>query len=194
MKYEYQRACKCGNVDSYEVTRKEASFSLKEREIGNNECSKCGSKDFASLSSPQPEFETDLLIEWGNNPDYFFMEQDEDLLLAEDKNIEMILDVLDNHQILSQKRNILIEALCVIIYDNSVSDENNSDLINRVAKELKKRETDVLNAQDWIMDYIKKVSFPIIGIEYLDEKINSPKLTDKNENKNIWKKIKQIWS
>ena len=193
MKYEYQRACKCGNVDSYEVTRKEASFGLKEREIWNKECSKCGSKDFASLSNPQPEFEIDLLLEWGNNPDYFFMEQDEDLLLAEEKYIEIILDVLDNHQILNQKRNVLIEALCVIIYDNSVSDEKNSDLINRVAIELKKREKDVLNAQDWIMDYIKKVTFPIIGIEYESEN-KSSKLTDKNGNKNIWNRIKRIWN
>lgn len=179
MKYEYQKNCKCGNVDLIEVTRKEAAFDLKEKEILNQECSKCGNKDFASLSHPQLEFETDLLIEWGNNPNYFFMEQDEDLLLAEEKNIDMILDVIDNHQILSQKRNVLIEALCVIIYDNSVSDEKNSDLINRVAKELKKRKTDVVNAQDRIMDYIKEVSFPIIGIEYVSTKINSSEPEEK---------------
>ena len=166
MKYEYQRACKCGNVDSIEVTRKEAAFGLKEKEIWNQECSKCGNKDFASLSHPQPDFEIDLLVEWGNNPDYFFMEQDEDLMLAEEQNIDMILDVLDNHQILNQKRNVLIEALCVIIYENHNSEEGNQNLIDRVVNELKKRKTDVLNAQDWIMDYIKEVSFPMIGIQY----------------------------
>lgn len=166
MKYEYQRTCKCGNVDSIEVTRKEAAFGLKEKEIWNQVCSRCGKNDIAVLYQPQCEFEIDLLIEWGNNSDYFFMEQDEDLLMAEEKYIDMILDVLDNHQILSQKRNVLIEALCVIIYDNSVSKRNNPDLINRVANELKKRKSSVLNAQDWIMDYIKEIAFPIIGIDY----------------------------
>ncbi|WP_028284037.1 hypothetical protein [Olleya marilimosa] len=191
MKYEYQKACKCGNVDSIEVTRKEAAFGLKEKEIWSQECSKCGNKEFTSLSHPQPEFKTDLLIEWGNNADYFFMEQDEDLMLADEKYIDLILEVLDNHQILSQKRNVLIEALCVIIYDNNVSDENNSDLTDRVAKELKKRKADVLNAQDWIMDYIKEVSFPIIGIEYVSKKTNSSEHKEKN---NIWNKLKQIWN
>lgn len=194
MKYEYRKFCKCGNVDSIEVTRKEAAFGLKEKEIWNQECSKCGKKDFTSLSHPQPNFEIDLLVEWGNNPDYFFMEQDEDLMLAEEKNIDMILDVLDNHQILNQKRNILIEALCVIIYDNCNSDEDNQNLIDRVANELKKRKTDVLNAQDWIMDYIKEVSFPIIGIQYESKETSSFNQNEKNENKSIWNKLKQMWN
>ncbi|MFY7669824.1 hypothetical protein ACOSP6_01920 [Tenacibaculum sp. MEBiC06402] len=194
MKYEYQKACKCGNVDSIEVTRKEAAFGLKEKEIWSQKCSKCGNKDFTSLSHPQPDFEIDLLLEWANNPDYFFMEQDEDLMLAEEKNIETILEVLDNHQILKQKRNILIEALCVIIYDNSNSDKGNQNLINRVANELKKRKTDVLNAQDWIMDYIKEVAFPIIGIQYESKKTNSSNGNEKNENKSIWNKLKQMWN
>lgn len=166
MKYEYQRDCKCGNVDSIEVTRKEAAFALKEKEILNQECSKCGSKDFISVSCPQLDLEIDLLVEWGSNPDYFFMEQDEELLLAEEKYVDMILEVLDSYQILNKKRNVLIEALCVIIYDNSSSDDGNQDLIDRVANELRKRKMDVLNAQDWIMDYIKEVSFPVVGIEY----------------------------
>ena len=165
MKYEYRRACKCGNVDLIEVTRKEAAFGLKEKEIWNTKCSKCGNTEFASISHPQPDFDKELLLEWGNNPEYFFMEQDEDLLLADEKNIDLILDVLDNHKILEQKRYVLIEALCVIIYDNSVADVKNTDLIDRVASELRRRKKDVLNAQDGIMDYIKTIAFPIIGVE-----------------------------
>lgn len=180
MKYEYRKACKCGNVDSIEVTRKEAAFGLKEKELRNQECSKCGNKVFTSISHSQPEFETDLLVEWGNNSDYFFMEQDEDLLLAEEKNIDMILDVLDNHQILNQKRNVLIEALCVIIYDNTISDKGNQNVIDRVANELKNRKQDVLNAQDWIMDYIKEVTFPVIGIQYISKKTNSIEQKEKS--------------
>lgn len=194
MKYQYQRTCKCGNVDSIEVTRREAAFGLKEKEIWYQPCSKCGRKDFAFLSHPQTEFDMDLLLEWGNNADYYFMEQDEELLLAEEHYIDMILDVLDNHQILYKKRKVLIEVLCVIIYDNTISDDGNQHIIDRVAEELKNRKQEVLNAQDSIMDYIKEVAFPVIGIQYLSKETNSFEQQEKKRNKSIWKQLKQLWN
>lgn len=164
MKYQYIRNCTCGHIEYIEVNKREAAFRLRDKEIFNLVCSKCGGTEFNALSHPQPEFDKGLLLEWGNNAEYYFMEQDEDLMLAEESNINIILDVLDNHKILEGKRNILIEALCVIIYDNSVSDNKNTQLIDRVAHELQKRKKDVLHAQDGIMEYIKVVAFPIIGI------------------------------
>lgn len=165
MKYDYTRVCKCGKTELIEVEKRDATFGLKEREIFKLKCSKCGSSEFSSLSQPQAEFDKELLLEWGNNPEFLFMEQDEDLILADESNIELILDVLDNHKVLEQKRKVLIGALCVIIYDNVESKNGNADLVNRVADILIKRKKEVLIANDWIMDYIKVLVFPIIGIE-----------------------------
>lgn len=187
MNYKYQKTCECENVDSFEVTRKEAAFNLKEQEIWNQGCSKCGSKDFVALTHPQIDFDLDLIVEWGNNSEYSFIQQDEELLLAEENNVEMILEVLDYHNILNQKRKILIEALCVIVYDNIDLEEGNQELKDKVANELTKRKDDVLNAEDWIMDYIKEEVFPLIGIEAISK-------IKKNKPSGLWNKLKQVWN
>ncbi len=71
--------------------------------------------------------------------------------------------MLDNHQILQDKRDILIEALCVLIFDNVKTDDKaNQDLINKLIKELKKRPTDVSNAKNLISDYIAEVVLPML--------------------------------
>ncbi len=163
MKYEYNRRCECGHTEAIEVTRKEACFNLKGHEIWRKKCPKCGKSNSKSMSAPFVEIEKDLLLEWGNNENYRFLDQDEDLILARESYIDLILDVLDNHQILQNKRNILIGALCVIIFDNVETDDKpNQDLIDRLIKELKKRPDDVKNAESWISDYIAEVVFPML--------------------------------
>ncbi len=163
MKYEYEIQCKCGHTETIEVTRKEACFGLKEREILNKKCLKCGKSNTKSMSHSMVEIDKDLLLEWGNNEDYRFLEQDEELILAEEEYIDVILDVLDNHQILQDKRNSLIEALCVLIFDNvKIDSKANQDLIDRLVKELKKRPTDVSNAKNLISDYIAEVVLPML--------------------------------
>lgn len=187
MKYEYTRICKCGEIEKIEVNRKEAAFGLKLHEIYSLICKKCGNIKFNSLSHPNVEINKEILLEWGNNLNYYFMEQDEDLMLAEENNIELILDVLDNHRILKEKRNILIGVLCVMIFDNSENYSNNKELVDRVSIELKNRLDDVLDAQDRVMDYIKIIVFPKIGIKY-------PEKTMSIKNNKIFKKFKGFWS
>jgi len=69
------------------------------------------------------------------------MPQDEELLLAEEKYLDSILNILDNEAILDHKRNLLMDALCVIVYDYSIDDNKQQDenLKERVIKELNKR-------------------------------------------------------
>ncbi len=99
----------------------------------------------------------------GNNEDYYFLDQDEELILAEERYIDLILDILDNYQIIDYKRKVLIEALCVLIFDNVKTDDKpNQDLIDRLIKELKERPTDVSNAKILISDYIAEVVFPML--------------------------------
>lgn len=70
---------------------------------------------------------------------------------------------MDNHQIIDYKRKILIEALCVLIFDNvKIDSKANQNLIDRSIKELKKRPTDVKNAKNLISDYIAEVVLPML--------------------------------
>ena len=162
MKYSLIKTCKCGNDYEVSLTKKEAAFDLYNKTIWNSRCSKCGSTECLSIGLDKPDFDKELMLEWGNNHDLHFSEQDEDLMLADEKNIDLILDIIDNHSILNEKRNILIEALCVIIYDNP----SNNRVTNNVIKELKQRKEMVLLAECSILNYIKKEVFPKIGLDY----------------------------
>lgn len=203
MKNERRRACKCGNVDLIEVTKIEAAFNLKDKEIWNLKCSKCGGKNATSVIGNLPEIDRELLNVWINNTDYLFCEQDEELTLAQyPENIDLYIEFIDNDSVPKEKINSLIDALCVMIYDRSekTDSDENKQIVDKISSELKKRENKVISAQNWIMDYIKKVSFPIIGINYISivpKPINS--LTENNPENHIGKetilnKIKQFWN
>lgn len=214
MKYHLIRTCKCGNTDEIELTKREAAFDLYDsKEIWNSKCSKCGGTKCVSTGLNKPDFDKELILEWGNNSDLYFMEQDEDLMLAEEKYIDVILDIVDNHKILAEKRNILIEALCVLIHDNSkelIDEDLNSEesdsrtkIADRVANELKTRKELVLLAENWIMDYIKEKAFPRIGLEFtITTKHNNGSNVMAGESKNVtinqktnfWARLKSWWS
>ncbi|QHI37363.1 hypothetical protein IMCC3317_27420 [Kordia antarctica] len=192
MKYKLIKICKCGNRDEIRFTKREAAFDLYDtKEVWDSKCSKCGEKKWLSSQVTKPEFDKELMLEWGNNIDLFFEEQDEELMLAEEKNIDLILDIIDNHKILDHKRIILVEVLCVLIYDNSgelidkeiklKEVENRSKMAARVANELKSRKKLVLLAESWIMDYIKERAFPKIGLKYSETN---------NGKSSFWSKLK----
>jgi len=106
-----------------------------------------------------------LLEEWSLNPDLYLMEQDEELFLANEAYVDIILNVLDTIKILDNKRNILLEALCIIVYDNTIEDNRYKDerIQKRVIKELNKRKTLLTLADHWIGGYIKKVVYPLLA-------------------------------
>ncbi|PZR24758.1 MAG: hypothetical protein DI535_21020 [Citrobacter freundii] len=60
------------------------------------------------------------------------------------------------------KQSLPLTVLCVIVYDHSVASHSkrNIPLKNRVIQELNIRIYQLISAEDWIMDYIKKVVFP----------------------------------
>ena len=189
------KTCKCGNVNSIEVSKRDSAFELKDSFVYGLECEKCGKKDFSSISSSKPKVDEELLKEWAENTDLYFSSQDEDLLLAQEfDNIDLYLRFIDKENIDIGKRNTLIEALCVMIYDNAGTDENEKlEIVNTVSSELKNRIELVKQADSWIMDYIKEVSFPIIGIEFKKKPFQSESNTT-SENKGLWNRIKQIWN
>ncbi len=141
------------------ITKREAAFELRWQEIVNKQCPKCGSTDFTDITIPIVELDETLLLEWGRHREYFLMPQDEELLLAEEKYFDMIVDILDNNLILQHKKYILLEALCVLLYD-LVQEEYDTPFTDALIRELNKRRADINTS--YIMDYIKEVVFPVL--------------------------------
>ncbi len=175
MKYTLDRTCKdCKNVDAFDLSKMEAAFELyNSSEIWKKPCSQCGSIHCESISQQRPKLDKELLDLWGNDTSLHLMEQDEEILLAEMEYLPLILQGIDESRYLPNKINILIEALCVLLYDNTIRYESYSDHENKerenaadlVRPELVKRKAQIFHAKDFVMDYIKHVVFPQIGIE-----------------------------
>lgn len=165
--YYIERTCsKCGHHIRLELTKRESAFSLKTVEgIHGDECNQCsGRKFFGKHITPNLDFE--LLKEWATDLNLFLMEQDEELFLSREEYIDIVLKVLDTVEVKDHKRNVLMDSLCIIVYDNSVegNQQKNEKLKQRVLVELNKRKDKLKLAGDWIMDYIKEVVYPQLNL------------------------------
>lgn len=165
--YTIERACSnCGNKERIRVSKREAAFELVNiGEVVGENCKKCLGLTF-SFFYQTVELDLELIIEWATNSDLRLMPQDEALLLAEEKYVEYILAILDSVSISYRKRNVLMEALCVIVFDNTVDNNPIEDnqhcdekLKQRVIRELNKHTEKLKQADDWIADYIKEVVY-----------------------------------
>ncbi|TPN88881.1 hypothetical protein [Aquimarina algicola] len=161
--HKIEREClKCGTIQSLTVTKKEAAFDLidYDRVLGVK-CPKCFNKQF-SITFQNVTLDLDILKEWSLDSELYLQEQDEELLLADELYLDIVLKTLDTHKILDHKRNILLEALCIIVYDNTIKEnpKRDEDLKNRVIFELNTRIEQLRLADDWVMDYIKEVVYP----------------------------------
>ncbi|GGB67813.1 hypothetical protein GCM10007424_04750 [Flavobacterium suaedae] len=174
MEFLAQKQCKkCRNIDEYQITKIEAAFSLKDDFIYNQACSKCGSKDYVSYSRDLVAVDQEILDIWGNNPSYHFLDQDEDLLLAYMQYMPILLNAVDNNLYPQEKLNIVILALCILLYDNTgdysqYSAEESKKMQQNAAiiqAELLKRNNIIFKHQDVIMNYIKKRVFPLIDLK-----------------------------
>lgn len=174
MEYQLSRTCKdCGNIDTFPLTKVEAAFELyNSNEIWNLHCSKCASTECQSTYQNKPDIDRELLDLWGNDPTLFFMEQDEDLIIADIDNLHLILEVLDEKKYSKKKNSILIQSLCALLYDYTISPEEYSEKENedrrksaaKITPELIKRKTEILECDEDIMDYIKVEIYPQIGL------------------------------
>lgn len=165
--WKIERTCSnCGHKDELFVAKREAAFELvKINDVLGNTCSRCSSTTFRTAYK-MLALDFELLKEWATGPELYLMEQDEELLLADKKYIDMILQVLDTISIPEHKRNVLLDALCVIVYDNTVERNPKGDkrLRRRVIEELNKRQEMLKLADDFIMDYIKNVVYPQLAL------------------------------
>lgn len=162
------------HVDSIGLTKIEAAFGLYDsNKVWKTPCSNCGSINCESLGRRYPALDRELLDMWGNDLELFLTEQDQELLLAEYDYLPMLLDALDESKYLQSKLDVLVEAICILLYDNTVSPEEYSEKQNKeresiavkVRPELIKRKDKILAAEDAVMDYIKEVVYPQIGLK-----------------------------
>ncbi len=174
MKYSTKRTCKdCNHIDIYPVTKIEAAFEgSNSSKIWKMPCSKCGSKNCSGVSYSIVSIDQELLDIWGKDSKLFFLSQDEELILAEIDYLPIILKAIDEGNYLKGKIEVLIEALCVLLYDNTVKRKEYSkeyieageEIATMVRPELIKRKDMVFAARKRIWDYLKKGVFPQIGL------------------------------
>ncbi len=166
-RYFIVRTCShCGNQEEINVSKREAAFELVDIHtiLGPN-CGKCNATSF-STTLEKPDLDVDLLKEWATNTDLLLMPQDEDLLLADGQYVDLILEILDHVSVPDQKRNILMEALCVIVYDNSIEGMETDDILKQqVIEALNQRAEKLKQSDKWIMDYIKEVVYPQLTLD-----------------------------
>ncbi|MFK7952359.1 MAG: hypothetical protein AB8B73_05900, partial [Ekhidna sp.] len=100
----------------------------------------CGKSTFNS-SFQTPELDEQLFNEWATDSEFHLMPQDEELLIADNKYLHLILNALDNLEIDKHKQDLMMDALCIIVYDNSpeINDSPNLELKETLVSELRKR-------------------------------------------------------
>ncbi|MBD2766607.1 hypothetical protein IC235_01715 [Hymenobacter sp. BT664] len=109
---------------------------------------------------------------WGDDPGLRFLDQDEELILAEFEYLPMLLNAIDDSSYTGAKINILIEAVCILLYNYSHESEEYSDsekvereqIAKQIRQELTTRKQIILESQAYMRDYVTEVVYPQIGI------------------------------
>ncbi|MBE8727633.1 hypothetical protein [Flavobacterium hungaricum] len=173
MNYQLIRTCKdCRNEDIIELTKIECAFELNLRAIWNKACSNCQSTAFYSLSKSFVAIDKEILDLWGCNEKLYLNEQDEEIILAEMDYLPLILSSIEENKYLKRKIEKLLEALCVLLYDNTepsdeYSFEENIKREQRAAvirPELIRLKDRIKACEENILEYIKEIVFPQIGL------------------------------
>lgn len=154
------------------MTKTQAAFVQRWPNRIGDSCSRCGSTAWAGTSIEQPPLDRELLDEWGSDPGLSFLDQDEEIVLADPSNLELLVEAIDHERYLSAKTRILVEALCVMLYDHSYpSDEFSPDELrqrsvfaDRMRPLLRARSHMLQKTGAFVMDYVAEVVFPQIGI------------------------------
>jgi len=172
MEFKIVRTCKnCNNKDEYTISKIEAAFSLKDKIIKNKPCTKCSSDKWSSVSYSRPELDKELLDKCGADPNLYFMDQDEDIILAEEENLPLLLEAIDKKIYPKPKLNILLSAICILAYDNIIASEEytftenqqRKILADKVINELHKIKH-LLTDLNWeIPPYVKDIVLPRLG-------------------------------
>ncbi|MBX7155294.1 MAG: hypothetical protein U0Y96_15195 [Candidatus Kapaibacterium sp.] len=160
--YIIRHCKKCKHRQRYDYPKREVAFGLHDDDPFL--CSKCNydSSDYGEVHCNK--LDDDILSEWIINPDVYLLEQDEELFLADINYLDLLLKYLDDKKALPAKKIILLEALCVIVYD-IIKDDKDKEHLNRLKDELLKRKQLLHDFKDSIMAYLTDVVYPFLGLK-----------------------------
>ncbi|TDO77300.1 hypothetical protein EV143_10461 [Flavobacterium chryseum] len=174
MNYKLTRTCKdCKHEDVFELTKIQCAFELYNfKEMWTKKCSNCHSTHCYSLRKSSVNLDKEILDIWGNDEKLYLNQQDEEIILAEMHYLPMILFAINEGKYLKRKIGILVESICILLYDNTVisnefsKEENLQREKNAkiIFPELLKLKDKIEGSDRYIMDYIKEVVFPQLGI------------------------------
>ncbi len=111
----------------------------------------------------------ELFEKWIHDADLTVLSQDEDLIIGTGENLNLLEEFLQRRDAIPGKREVLLSAICVVLYDNSPDvedpDDSRSPEFAAKAEEILRRNIEAFNElnEDYICDYIKKVVYPVIG-------------------------------
>lgn len=171
MKYTINTICKnCKHESIFELSKTEAAFDLVENKLWNLPCEKCSSTEKSSLGTNKPTIDLELMEQWATQEELQFLDQDEDLYIAEVDNIDLIIYFLERENTLPSKKNVLLDALCVLLYDNVGDEEELSKKEKQVRKEnfeiilpkIIERKELILQNKEYIYKYIFEVVEPYL--------------------------------
>ena len=176
MKFGLTRSCKaCHQEDFYTFSKVEAAFHLYDlQDFWTRACSNCGARQAQSITYHTPKPDQELFDLWGKDAKLRFMDQDEGIILGEYENLPLLLKAIDEEKYLKEKMDVLIEAVCVILYDHSYpshefsekEEEDRKHIAARIRPELIKRKERIKASESEIWEYVKEVVFPQLGLEF----------------------------
>lgn len=159
-RYKKYRTCKkCGTTEEVYLVSEEAAFDTG---MCSEPCKKCNSVKYISEGIEKPVIDDHLLEIWSINDSLHFIDQDEEIYLADKKIMNLLFKYLDEESTIPYKKDILTGAICILLYD-CVESENNKQLIKKLTSGLQSR-INMLNLHDniYIMPHIKEVVWTLL--------------------------------
>lgn len=136
---KFRRSCKCGNVDFFSVSNREAAFGIIKKDISSSHCSKCGNNRFNLLNPINFTINEDIIREWSLNEELCFdyYGYDDYIISNAFLPINLILNFIDDNNTLYIKKGVLISS--VFIWLNEDQKKKNEKEFNEIITALKSR-------------------------------------------------------
>jgi hypothetical protein len=127
----------CGLEEVRSIRSLDAAF--EHGRIWDAPCPRCGSTKSRGGTTEIPELSAEQLAIWAGDATIYLSSQDEDIVLARPRSLELLLQYLDDPRTLKSKRRTLLAALFVIIYDHMGHKRNDPVVVSRVVSALRER-------------------------------------------------------
>jgi len=122
--YTYSWTCKsCAHQNSFERTKYQAAF---EHRPTIPPCDQCGGTTYYAASTGLPDIDLELLEMWAADDDLYFLEQDEDLVIA-GTSVSVLKAYLNNKPDDKSREALLIWVFVLKLYDGNFDTQDDRD-------------------------------------------------------------------